>query len=115
MPGPIVLVERDGSDVAALGRRRLRADDLLDERRVVLDQLRARRSSSCRSTTWTFAPRSVRYSTLPAFALANGCLTDVEGDGAKLRLRHEAAQEKLRDAAELAAHAPHVGRGGDPR
>ena len=67
MPGPIVLVERDLLDVAALRGGRLRAHDLVDDRRVVLDE---RRSSKLflPIARWTFAPRSVRYSSLPAFA-----------------------------------------------
>ena len=40
---------------------------------------------------WTFAPRSVRYSSLPAFASLDR-LRDVEGDRARLRVRHQAAR-----------------------
>ena len=49
MPGPIVVVDRDRLDVAALGGSWLRADDLLDHGGVVLERARARRSSACRS------------------------------------------------------------------
>ena len=53
--------------------------------------------------------RSVRYSTLPALASLHG-LGHVEGDGARLGVRHEATRTE--DAAQAADGAHHV-RGGD--
>ena len=67
MPGAHRGRERDLLDVAALRGRRLRADDLLDERRVVLESWRSSKLF-LPIDRWTFAPRSVRYSSLPAFA-----------------------------------------------
>ena len=51
--------------VAALGGRRLDAQDLLEHGLVVLDQRLSRRTTSCRAATWTMPVRSVRYSILP--------------------------------------------------
>ena len=56
---------------------------------------------------WTFAPRSVRYSSLPAFA-SRTALRDVHRDGARLRVRHQPARAE--HAAEPADVAHLVGR-----
>ena len=53
---------------------------------------------------WTFAPRSVRYSSLPAFA-SRDRLADVERHRAGLRVRHLPARAE--DPAELADDAHH--------
>ena len=107
MPGPIVLVSVTPLDVAPLCGRRLRADDLLDQaRRSSRSELRSSKLFLPRET-WTFAPRSVRYSCLPAFTSFHG-LAHVEGDRPGLRVRHLAARAE--DAAELADDAHHVGR-----
>ena len=58
---------------------------------------------------WTMAVRSVRYSTLPALASADG-LADVEGDRAGLGVRHQAAGTER--PAQLADYLHHV-RSGD--
>src|SRR6476661_2764600 len=59
----------DRADVATLGRRRLRADELLDHGRVVLQQRAIVR--------WTMAVRSVRYSTLPDLDSSTALATSI--------------------------------------
>ena len=57
--------------------------------------------------TWMIAPLSTLNSTRPALDLADGPV-EVEGDRARLRVRHQAAAAE--DPAEAADHAHHVGR-----
>src|SRR5215203_6047299 len=80
--------EGDPLDVAALRRGRLRPDDLLDERRVVLDELALAEA--------LLADRDVhvRASVGPVLELAGlgvaDGLADVHRHGAGLRVRHQA-------------------------
>src|SRR3954451_10828041 len=98
--------ERDLLDVTALRGRRLRADDLVEERRVVLDQLPlveallADRDVDVRAAVGAVLE-------LARLRLANR-LADVHRDGAGLRVRHLPARAE--DAAELADDAHLVGR-----
>src|SRR3954451_10423185 len=98
--------ERDLLDVTALRGRRLRADDLVEERRVVLDQLPlveallADRDVDVRAAVGAVLE-------LARLRLANR-LADVHRDGARLGVRHLAARAE--DAPELADDAHLVGR-----
>src|SRR5581483_6717013 len=89
-PRPHGRRERDLLDVATLRRRRLRADDLVDQRGVVLDQLALVEA--------LLADRDVdvRAAVGAVLELAGlrvlDRLRDVEGDGAGLRVRHQAAR-----------------------
>ena len=107
MPGPIVLGERDLPGCS--GPSPPPASPARSRRRARRSSRRARRSSKlCLPIgTWTFAPRSVRYSSLPAFA-SRTAFADVQRHRARLRVRHQPARAE--DAAELADDAHLVGR-----
>ena len=104
-PGPIVRRERDRADVAALGGRRLGADQLLDHGRVVLQQ-RLLSKFVLPITRCTIALRSVRYSTLPDLDSLDR-LGDVHRHGPDLGVRHLA--RRAEDPAEPADDRHQVG------
>src|SRR5438094_6472178 len=86
--GPHRSRQRDPMDVAALRSRRLRAQDLVEDCDVVLDELAlAEALLADRHVDVRAAVRSVLE--LAGLRLAHG-LRDVERDRARLRIRHEA-------------------------
>src|SRR3954468_22893858 len=98
--------ERDRPQVAPLGRRRLRADELVDQGGVVLEQLAlVERHLADRKVD----DRGAIVAVLEAacLRLRHG-LADVLRDGPDLRVRHLAARAE--DAAEAADHRHHVRR-----
>src|SRR5919204_563468 len=107
-PGAHRRGQRNSLNVAALRGRRLRADDLVEQRRVVLGELALVEA--------LFAERDVNVCAavgavleLAGLRLLHG-LAHVHRDGAGLRVRHLPARAE--DAAELADHA-HLVRGRD--
>ena len=105
-PGPIVEASVIEWMYLPFADGRLRADELLDHRRVVLEQPRSSKLD-LPITRWTIAVRSVRYSTLPAFD-SSTALLDVHRDRADLRVRHLA--RRAEDAAEPADDGHQVRR-----
>src|SRR3954454_17005983 len=100
-PWPHRRGERDLLDVAALRGRRLRPDDLVQERRVVLDQL------PLVEALLADREMDVRAAVGAVLELARLRVADrlrhVEGDGARLRVRHQAARaEHAAEAADVA-------------
>src|SRR5436190_16284182 len=101
--------ERDRKEVAALRRRRLGANDLVDDGGVILEQ--------CSLVEARLADREMDHGLaicavldLAGLCLAHG-LGDVVGDGADLRVRHLALRAK--DAAQLRDDRAHQIRGCD--
>src|SRR3954447_25684222 len=98
--------QRDPLDVAALRGGGLRADDLVDDGRVVLEQRLVVEA--------LLADREVDVRAAVGAVLEAACLrllddaADVHRDRARLRVRHQAARAE--DAAEPADDAHHVGR-----
>src|SRR5688572_5426504 len=90
--------QRDRVDVATLRRCGLRADDLLDHRRVVLEQ-HALVEALAPDREMDVGPAVGAVLELARLRLAYG-LPDVHRDRARLRVRHLAARPE--DAAELA-------------
>ena len=99
--------QRDRVDVAALGRCRLRADDLLDDGGVVLEQ-RALVEALAADREVDVGAAVGAVLELARLGLAHG-LPHVHRDRARLRVRHLPARAE--DPAELADRAHHVRRG----
>src|SRR5919197_95860 len=98
----------DALDVAALGRRRLGPQDLVEHDLVVLDQRPGREGGLAEDQVQVAVPVDAVLD-LTALDVADR-LADVGGDGAGAAVGHQAARSQ--DAAEPADLAHHVG-GGD--
>ena len=101
--------QRDALEVLALGRRRLRLDDAVDERVRVGDQRIGgeRRLADRRVDDAGLVDAELHLAGLDFLDR----LGDVDGDRAGLRVRHQAARAE--HLAELADRAHHVGRRDD--
>ena len=109
MPGPIVVRDRRLLDVAALGRRRLEPQDLVERGARSSRPAAARVNDALPMMKCRLACLSTRNSILPPLMSVDR-LGDVHRDGAGLRVRHQATRtEHLAEAADLA----HEVGGGD--
>ena len=82
--------ERDLADVPALRGCRLRPHDLVDDGRIVLNQLALGEAPLADREVHVRAAVGAVFE-LAGLRVAHG-LADVEGDGARLRVRHQAAR-----------------------